>query len=402
VDVGTTKVATVLGEVGHSGHLRILGVGVVPSQGLKRGVVVNIDEAVLSIASSIEKCQKISGFHIDQANISIADSNITSQNSKGVVAVSNNGHDIGHDDISRAIEAARTVAVASNRDVLHVIPRGYIVDGLEGVKNPIGMTGSRLEVETHIVCGGGGTIQNLLKCVDRAGVRPLDLILEPLASAEAVLTESEREAGVMLVDIGGGTTDVAIFLDGSAWHTAVLPVGGIHITNDVAIGLRAPYEAAEELKIKYGRASRDGVLADEPVRIAGEGGVQEYLRPELCDIIEARIEEILLMVRDELQRSGYQGLLPAGVVLTGGTAQLAGLTDVAAHVFAMPVRIGSPSELEGLVDTISNPAYATSVGLVRWAMQHGPSGEILHDDRRGQSSSEMYGRLRGWLKAFLP
>ncbi|HLY67709.1 MAG TPA: cell division protein FtsA [Chloroflexota bacterium] len=401
VDVGTTKVATILGEIGHSGHLRILGVGVSPSQGLKKGVVVNIDEAVESIGSSVEKCQKISGFRIDQANISFANANITSQNSKGVIAVANNGHDIGRDDIERALEAARTVAVSSNRDVLHVIPRGYIVDGLQGVKNPVGMSGSRLEVETHIVCGGGGTIQNLLKCVERAGVQPLDLVLEPLASAEAVLTESEREAGVMLVDIGGGTTDIAIFLDGTAWHTAVLPVGGSHITNDVAIGLRAPYETAEELKIKHGRANSAGVLSDEPVRVATEGGMQEYLRAELCDIIEARVEEILLMVQDELQNAGYKGLLPAGVVLTGGTAQLAGIADVASRLFAMPVRVGSPSELEGLVDTISNPAYATGVGLVRWALHHGP-GEVIYEDHRVQAPSEIYGRLRGWLKAFLP
>lgn len=401
VDVGTTKVATVLGEVGHGGHLRILGVGVSPSQGIKRGVVVNIDEAVESITSSVEKCQKISGFRIEEANISIANANITSQNSKGVVAVSNNGHDIGHEDIDRALEAARTVAVAGSRDVLHVIPRGYIVDGQEGVKNPIGMAGSRLEVETHIVRGGGGTIQNLAKCIERAGVRPLELVLEPLASAEAVLNDAERDAGVMLVDIGGGTTDLAIFLDGSAWHTAVLPVGGTHITNDVAIGLRAPYEAAEELKIKHGRANRTGVLSDEPVRVATEGGVQEYLRAELCDIIEARVEEIMLMVRDEFQNSGYQGLLPAGVVLTGGTAQLAGITEVASRVFGMPVRIGAPSDLEGLVDTVTNPAYATSVGLLRWALQHGPTGDMTYDDRR-QNPSEIYGRLRGWLKAFLP
>ena len=400
--MGTTKVCTVIGEMGHGGYLRILGVGVAPSQGLRRGVVVNIDQAVESIGSSIDKCQKISGFKIEQANISIANSNISSQNSKGVVAVSNNGHDIGHDDINRVLEAARTVAVGATSDVLHVIPRGFVVDGQEGVKNPIGMTGSRLEVETHVVCGGGGTIQNLVKCVERAGVRPLDLVLEPLASAEAVLTDAEREAGVMLLDIGGGTTDIAIFLDGSAWHTAVLPVGGSHITNDVAIGLRAAYEAAEELKIKHGRASSRGVLADEPVRVVTEAGMQEYLRAELCDIIEARVEEILLMVRDELRASGYKGLLPAGVVLTGGTAQLAGISEVASRVFEMPVRVGSPSELEGLVDTISSPAYATSIGLLRWALNHGISGDTPYPDRLGQGPTEIYGRLRGWLKAFLP
>jgi cell division protein FtsA len=402
VDIGTTKVCTVIGEMGHAGHLRILGVGVAPSQGLKKGIVVNIDQAVESISSSVEKCQKISGFHIGDANISIGNSNISSQNSTGVVAVANNGHDIGHDDIERVLEAARTVAAPTNRDVLHVIPRGYVVDGQEGVKNPIGMAGSRLEVETHIVCGGGGSIQNLVKCVERAGLRPMDLVLEPLASAEAVLTDAEREAGVMLVDIGGGTTDVAVFIDGSAWYTAVLSVGGSHITNDIAIGLRAPYDAAEELKIKHGRASSEGVLADEPVRIASEGGMQEYLRAELCDIIEARIEEILLMVREELHNSGHKGLLPAGVVLTGGTAQLAGLSHVAARIFSMPVRIGSPTDLEGLVDTIANPAYATSVGLVRWSLTHGPAGEVLYDERHQPSPNEIYGRLRGWLKAFLP
>jgi cell division protein FtsA len=402
IDVGTTKICTVIGELGHSGHLRILGVGVSPSSGIRRGVVVNIDQAVESIGNSVEKCQKISGLTIEQANVSIANPNITSQNSKGVVAVANNGHDIGQGDISRVLDAARTVAVGVESDVLHVIPRGFVVDGQDGVKNPIGMSGSRLEVETHVVSGGGGTVQNLVKCVERAGVRPLELVLEPLASAEAVLTDAEREAGVMLVDVGGGTTDIAIFLDGSAWHTAVLPVGGSHVTNDVAIGLRAPYETAEELKIKHGRANSAGVLSDEPVRVATESGMQEYLRAELCDIIEARVEEIMLMVRDELQTSGYKGLLPAGVVLTGGTAQLAGIADVASHIFEMPVRVGSPSELEGLIDTICSPAYATGVGLLRWGINHGAPDGASYPDRVGHGSADIYGRLRGWFKAFLP
>jgi cell division protein FtsA len=402
VDVGTTKVCTIIGEVGHAGHLRILGVGVAPSQGLKKGMVVNIDQAVEAIASSIDRCQKISGFKIEHANISIGNPNVSSQNTKGVVAVADNGHDIGQDDINRVLEAARTVAVGSHGDVLHVIPRGFVVDGMGGVKNPVGMAGSRLEVETHVISGGGGTIQNLVKCIERTGIHPQDLVLEPLASAEAVLTEAEKEAGVMLVDVGGGTTDIAVFLEGSAWHTAVLAVGGSHITNDVAIGLRAPYDAAEELKIRYGRASSVGVLADEPVRVATEAGMQEYMRAELCDIIEARVEEIALMVRDVLQASGYRGLLPAGVVLTGGTAQLPGIADVTSRIFEMPVRVGSPGELEGLVDTIGSPAYATSVGLVRWAITHGSPGETPYQDRVGPGPNEIYGRLRGWLRAFLP
>ena len=402
VDVGTTKVCTVIGEISHGGHLRILGVGVAPSQGLKKGIVVNIDQAVESITNSVEKCQKISGFRIDQANVSIANQNITSQNSKGVIGLPNSGHDIGPDDIARALDAARTVAVPSNRDVIHVLPRSYTIDGQEGVKNPVGMAGTRLEVETHVVIGSGGTLQNLVKCVERAGVRPLELVLEPLASAEAVLTESERDAGVMLIDIGGGTTDVAVFLDGAAWHTAVLPVGGSHITNDIAIGLRAPYELAEELKIKHGRATSTGVLADEPIRIATDAGPQTYLRAELCEIIEARAEEILQMVREELDQAGYRSLLPAGVVLTGGTAQLPGLPELAASILEMPVRIGVPFELEGLVDTINSPAYATSVGLVRWSLSQNLGGEPLYDDRRPQSSAEISSKLKGWLKAFLP
>ncbi len=402
IDVGTTKICTVIGELGHGGHLRILGVGVTPSQGLKKGMVVNIDQTVECIASSIDKCQKISGFHIEQANVSIANPNITSKNSKGVIGLANNGHDIGHDDIERALDAARTMAGPTGRDVLHVIPRGFVVDNQEGVKNPIGMSGSRLEVETHVVVSTGGTIQNLVKCVERAGVKPLELVLEPLASAEAVLTDAEREAGVMLVDIGAGTTDIALFLDGQPWHTAVMPVGGSHITNDVAIGLRAPFEVAEELKVKHGRASSEGVLADEPVRIATEGGPQQYMRAELCDIIEARVEEILHMVLGELHDSGYKSVLPAGVVLTGGTASLSGIAQVAARVLEMPVRIGIPGELEGLIDTISSPAYATSVGLVRWSFREGTGADPQREDRHNQASGEIYGRLRGWLKAFLP
>ncbi|MHB8618385.1 MAG: cell division protein FtsA [Chloroflexota bacterium] len=402
IDVGTTKICSIVGELSHGDHLRVLGVGVVPSQGLRKGVVVNIDQASECIASSVERCQKISGFHLDHAVVGIANSNITSQNSKGIVALANSGHDIGRQDIDRALEAARTVALPSNRDALHVLPRGFVVDGLDGVKNPEGMSGSRLEVETHIVSGGSATIQNLTKCIERAGVHIADLVLEPLAAAEAVLTASEREAGVALVDIGGGTTDVAVFMDGTVWHTAVLPVGGSHITNDVAIGLRAPYETAEELKIKHGRATTEGVLVDEPIRMAAEGGTQQYLRAELCEIIEARAEEILGLVLAELEASGYAGRLPAGVVLTGGSAQLAGLADLAATIFRMPVRVGVPTELEGLTDTILNPAYATSVGLVRWGFSHGPSAGLAQDEFRSQPSGEMYGRLKGWLRAFLP
>ncbi|MDE3077350.1 MAG: cell division protein FtsA, partial [Chloroflexota bacterium] len=312
------------------------------------------------------------------------------------------GHDIGHQDIERALDAARTVAIPGNRDVIHVIPRGYVVDGLDGVKNPIGMTGSRLEVETHIVCGGSGTIQNLVKCVERAGVRPSALVLEPLAAATAVLSDSEREAGVVLVDIGGGTTDVAVFVEGSVWHSAVLAVGGSHITNDIAIGLRAPYETAEELKIKHGRASVDGVLSDEPVRLATEGGTQHYRRAELCEIIEARVEEIFQLVREELRASGMLGLLPAGAVLTGGSAQLDSIADVAARILDMPVRIGVPGELEGLVDTIASPAFATGVGLVRWGFSHAALGGAVYEDTSSPRSNDVYARVKGWLKAFLP
>ncbi|MBV9119193.1 MAG: cell division protein FtsA, partial [Chloroflexi bacterium] len=232
---------------------------------------------------------------------------------------------------------------------------------------------------------------------------PLDLVLEPLASAEAVLTESERDAGVLLIDIGGGTTDIAMFREGSASHTAVLPVGGTHITNDIAIGLRAPSDIAEELKIKYGRASTHGVLADEPIRVASDNGAQTYLRAELCEVIEARVEEILGMVRDELGFPGVKGLLPAGVVLTGGTAQLTGLADLTAQIFDLPVRIGAPTELEGLVDTIINPAYATSVGLVRWGLLNEGAGEGRHEDHRAaRQPVEISSRVKGWLKAFLP
>lgn len=401
VDVGTTKICTIVGEVGSNGRLRVMGVGVAPSMGLKRGQVVNIDEAVESIATSVEKCQKISGLHIDEANISIANSDITSENSKGIVAVANSGHDIGQQDIERALDAARTVAIPGNRGVIHVIPRGYVVDGLEGVKNPIGMIGSRLEVETHIVCGGSGTIQNLVRCVERAGVHATGLVLESLASAIAVLSESERQTGVMLVDIGGGTTDVAVFVEGSVWHTGVIPVGGSHITNDVAIGLRAPYETAEELKIKYGKATMDGVLTDEPIRLNAEGGPQTYKRAELCEIIEARAEEIFHFVKEELRASGMLGRLPAGAVLTGGTAQLAGIADLGAQILDMPVRVGLPMDIEGLVDTIASPAYATSVGLVRWGFTFGSSGAV-YEEAHAARSDEMYSRLKGWLRAFLP
>jgi len=398
VDVGTTKICTVIGEPGNGGRLRILGVGVTPSQGLRKGLVVDIDEAVQCIAGSIEKCQRVSGIAVEEANVSIANQDITSDNSKGVVVVAS--HEIAQQDIDRAMDQARTVAIPSNRDVIHIIPRGFVVDGLHGVSNPVGMTGSRLEVETHIVCAGSGTIQNLVKCVERAGVGGVNLVLEPLASALAVLSESERETGVVLIDLGGGTTDVAVFLGGSVWHTAVLPVGGSHITNDLAIGLRAPYETAEELKVRFGRATTEGVLTDEPIHLSSENGASNYRRAELCTIIEARVEEIFLMVKDVLRASDALGKLPAGAVITGGTAQLEGIADLAAAILDMPVRVGVPLELEGLVDTITGPAYANAVGLVRWGLTYSSASTSF--ETHAPRSHDNLGRAMHWLRSFLP
>jgi len=397
IDVGTTKICTLVGRVDEEGTFRIVGVGVVPSRGLRKGVVVNVNEATEAIAASVERAERISGHEITHALVGVAGAHISSFNSRGVVAVSR-GHSITQDDVNRVLDAALAIAIPHNREVIHVIPRGYIVDGQDGVRDPLGMHGFRLEVEAHIITGAATSIHNLVKCINQVGIEIDDLVLASLASGEAVLTENEREMGVVLADIGGGTTDMAIFIEGSVWHTAVLGIGGNHVTNDVAVGLRSPFATAEEIKKKYGYARAEIIPASENLNVPVFGGDswQAVSRRFLAEIIEARAAEIFDLMLQEVKRSGYDGLLPAGVVLCGGTSQLAGIRELGRDILQLPTRIGFPRDLQGLVDSVSNPAYATGVGLLLWGLREEAS-QIPRD-----KPTSLWQRIVHWLRSFLP
>ncbi len=398
IDIGTTKICTLVGEVDGEGELRIVGVGVVPSRGLRKGVVVNVAEVTEAIAASVEKAERISGYKIESAFVGVGGGHISSINSRGVVAIRRGERGISSEDIDRSLDAARAIAIPHNREIIHTIPRRFTIDGQDGVRDPIGMQAFRLEVEAHIVTGASSSISNLVKCVQGAGVGIDDLILEPLASGEAVLTEAEREMGVVLADIGGGTTDIAIFIEGSIWHTVILGIGGNHLTNDIAIGLCTPFTTAEEIKVKYGHAQPETIVEDENINVSsfGENGRQTVSRYLLSQIIEARAEETLNLILREVKRSGYDGLLPAGIVLCGGTAELAGLKELGRKILGLPVRVGTPHDLKGLVDILSSPAYATSAGLLLWGLQQS-SSQLYRKNR--DSFSRQIGR---WLRAFLP
>jgi len=399
IDVGTTKVCTLVGELDENDSLRIIGVGIVPSRGIRRGMVVNVVEATQAIAASLERAERVSGRKIESAVVGIGGGHISSINSRGVIAVTRGARGIADEDVQRSLEAARAIAIPHNREIIHSIARGFSIDGQDGVKDPIGMQAFRLEVEAHIVTGASPSINNLVKCVESVGIGLDNLVLQPLASGLAVLTESEREMGVIMADIGGGTTDVAIFIEGSIWHTVILSNGGSHITNDIAVGLRTPFTTAEEIKIRYGCASPSMVTDPEPLDIAafGDTGHQSISRQFLAEIIEARVEEIFGIILREVKRSGYDGLLPAGVVLTGGAASLPGIRDLGREVLGMPVRIGAPHDLEGLVDVLGSPAHATGVGLLIWGLQEQPT--------RIQPATTVGGikdRLTGFFRTLLP
>ncbi len=403
IDVGTTKICVLVGELDRDGKLNIVGVGTCPSQGLRRGVVVNIEETVTSIAAALDRAERLSGKKILTAYVGIAGSHIVSENSKGFVAISPSHSDIVQNDISRAIEVARAIAIPANREIIHVIPRGYVVDGQEGIKNPIGMSGFRLEVETHIITGSVSSIHNLIKCVHKAHVEIEDLVLEPLASSEAVLADGETDLGVVLVDIGGGTTDIAIFSDGAIWQTAVLPIGGNLITSDIAIGLRLPPGVAEELKVTYGHCDPATIDEDDMIDLSQFMPDCDDLVPRklLAEIIQARVEELFSMVHEEIKKSGYDGLLPAGIVITGGSAELPGILELSSQTLDLPARIGSPLGLHGLADSISRPAYATAVGLLLWGLRH---TSLMIDDEEPEDEGpiDFISRFGRWLRAFIP
>lgn len=407
IDVGTTKVCTVVAQVQENGNVTILGVGLTPSKGLDKGVVVNIDDAVASIAASIEKAERISGYRIGTAFVGVSGRHITSLNSGGVVAIGRADHEIMRSDIVRAVDAAQAVAIPTQREVIHVIPRAYVVDGQEGIRNPIGMSGYRLEVQTHIITGEVMAIQNLIKSVQKAGVEIDDLVLQPLASGEAVLSADDMDRGVVLVDIGGGTTDIAVFIQGTIWHTCVLPVGGNHFTNDLVYVLHTPFNTAEYLKLKYGSAiagpptdgSSDLIDADS----LAVGEKQQVSRQLINQIMQARAEQIVELIYNEIRRSGYEGLLPAGIVLTGGTALLPRLDELMRDMLGMPVRVGVPSNLGGLAESLHSPPYATGVGLLRWGARNDQElfGATQSAPERSSWSTTSE-RFKGWLREFLP
>jgi cell division protein FtsA len=368
IDIGTTKVCTLVAREDRPEEMRILGVGIEPSMGIRKGTVVDMAAASQSIARSVEKAERTSGLEINSALVSLAGSHVSSVNSKGVVAIT--GRTIDIDDVTRAVESARAIAVPHNREVVHVIQRGFTIDGQEGIRSPLGMHGYRLEVETHIITAAAATMENLRQCVSASGVEISQFVLNPLASGEVVLNETERNMGALVCDMGGGTTDIAIYIDGDIWHTSVLAVGGNHVTSDIAHGLRLPVSQAEEIKLQHGHALQAEVSPDEYFTIHpfGEEKPAQINRQELATIIEARVEEIFSLVLQEIKRSGYDGLLPAGMVLTGGSSALPGIRTLASKVLGVPVRIAQPENLVGMTDKLFSPAFSTSVGLLRWAV----------------------------------
>jgi cell division protein FtsA len=405
IDVGTTKVCTLVGRV-EPETIRILGSGVEPSEGIKKGVIVDLAAAAQAITRSVQKAEQVSGVEITGALVSLAGAHVSSINSRGVAGVA--GEMIDESDVYRALDAARAVAIPHNREIIHIIQRGFTVDGQDGVTMPIGMHGYRLEVEAHIITAAQSAVENLRQCVGAAGVDVLQFVLNPLASGDVVLSDGERQMGVAVCDIGGGTTDLAIYVDGHVWHTMVLAVGGNHITNDIATGLRLPLAQAEEIKKKHGYAVKAGVGVEESltVKAYGEDAPVKISRQDLAHIIEARVEEIFTLTLQEIKRSGYDGLLPAGMVLTGGTSALPGIRQLASQVLGIPVRTAGPEKLVGLVDQLKSPAYSTGFGLLHWAAAL-TEEDLTLSKLGGRHSSKKENPVnldpvRDWFKRLLP
>jgi len=369
IDVGTTKICTTMADTSEGGSVRVIGVGVAPSRGLHKGLVVNINEAKESIRESIRKAEQASGTKIESAYIGVTGRHVSSVNNRGVVAINRSDRLVRRDDLKRVLQCARSIKVPNDRKLLHVIPRGYAVDGQTGVKNPVGMHGFRLDVETHIITAAVTSVQNLIKCIRGVGVDIDDLILEPLASSEAVLTEDEKQIGTILADIGGGTTDIAVFKDGSIWHTAILPVAGYQLTRDIAIGLGLPFDVAEEMKKRYGSVMpvyESKIETLSPISEDGHGVSYQ----DLCDILRARVEEIMRLILLEMPRSEYESFVPGGLVLTGGSSNLSGVEVLGRDILRLPVRVGVPANIYGIADALRDPAYATSVGLLLWGAKY--------------------------------
>jgi cell division protein FtsA len=398
LDIGTSKVVAIVGEIGADGEVEIIGIGSHRSRGLKKGVVVNIESTVQSIQRAVEEAELMAGCQIQAVYAGIAGSHVKSLNSHGIVAIKE--REVGPGEVERVIDAAKAVAIPADQRILHVLPQEFIIDDQEGIREPIGMSGVRLEAKVHLVTGAVSAAQNIIKCVRRCGLEVDDIILEQLAASYSVLTDDEKELGVCLVDIGGGTTDIAVFTDGAIRHTAVIPIAGDQVTNDIAVALRTPTQNAEEIKVKYACALRTLTNADETIEVPGVGDrpSRRLARQTLAEVVEPRYEELLGLVQAELRRTGFEDLVAAGVVLTGGSAKMEGVTELAEEVFHMPVRIGMPQGVSGLADVVRNPIHSTGVGLLLFGQHNeGSGGGLVADDGvRG-----VWERMKAWFNGQL-
>ena len=396
LDIGTSKVVAIVGEVTVEGDIEIIGVGTQPSRGLKKGVVVNIESTVQSIQRAVEEAELMAGCQIRSVYAGIAGSHVKSINSHGIVAVKDK--EVTATDVARVIDAARAVAIPADQRILHVLPQEFLIDNQEGIRDPISMSGVRLECRVHLVTGAVSAAQNIIKCVRRCGLEVDDIILEQLASSASVLTEDEKELGVCLVDIGGGTTDIAVFTEGAIRHTAVIPIAGDQVTNDIAVALRTPTQYANDLKIKYACALRQLASEEETIEVpsVGDREPRRLARQTLAEVVEPRYEELLSLVQAELRRSGFEEICAAGIVLTGGSSKMEGVIELAEEIFHMPVRLGVPQHVTGLVDVIRNPIHATGVGLLLFGnkQQNSFSSHPLEEN----SEDSLWKRMKSWFQ----
>ncbi|MEN8167830.1 MAG: cell division protein FtsA [Pseudomonadota bacterium] len=396
LDIGTSKVVAIVGEIKVDGGIEIIGIGSHPSRGLKKGVVVNIESTVQSIQRAVEEAELMAGCEIHSVFAGIAGSHIRSLNSHGIVAIRDK--EVTQGDVERVIDAARAVAIPADQKILHILPQEFIIDEQEGIRDPIGMSGVRLEARVHMVTGAVSAAQNIVKCVRRCGLEVDDLILEQLASSFSVLSEDEKELGVCLVDIGGGTTDIAVFTGGAIRHTAVIPIAGDQVTNDIAVALRTPTQYAEEIKIKYACALTQLANSDETIEVPsiGDRPPRRLSRQTLAEVVEPRYEELMTLIQAELRRSGFEDVIAGGVVLTGGSSKMEGVIDLAEEVFHMPVRLGVPQYVSGLVDVVRNPIYSTGVGLLLFGQKNRAQGGT---ELAGESGLKaIWERMKSWFQ----
>lgn len=396
LDIGTSKVVAIVGAAGEDGELEIIGIGSHPSRGLKKGVVVNIESTVQSIQRAVEEAELMAGCQIHSAYVGIAGSHIRSLNSHGIVAIRE--REVFSVDLERVLDAAQAVAIPADQKVLHTLPQEYVIDEQEGIKEPLGMSGVRLEAKVHLVTCAVNAAQNIEKCVRRCGLDVDSIILEQLASSYAVLTDDEKELGVCMVDIGGGTTDIAIFTEGAIKHTGVIPIAGDQVTNDIAMALRTPTQYAEEIKIKYACALTQMAGEGETIKVpsVGERPPRDLSRQALAEVVEPRYDELFTLVQAELRRSGYEDLIAAGIVLTGGTSKMEGVVELAEEIFHMPVRLGVPQQVKGLSDIVRNPIYATSVGLLHYGLKQQTDGEYGYTMK---SNEGFFERVKNWFRS---